>query len=89
MVGRPSGFTEPENPAPPSVTADGAPVSTGVGDPGVGDAAEVKVAVTASCRAFISSPGRCRFPEQPPPLQPVNVEPDAGVAVSVTGLPAA
>ena len=30
MVGRPSGFAEPENPAPVGVT-DGAPVVTGVG----------------------------------------------------------
>ncbi len=28
-------------------------------------------------------------PEQPPPLQPVNVEPAAGVAVSVTEVPLA
>ena len=28
-------------------------------------------------------------PEQPPPLQPVNVEPAAGVAVSVTAVPLA
>ncbi len=28
-------------------------------------------------------------PEQPPPLQPVNVEPAAGVAVKVTAVPLA
>ena len=28
-------------------------------------------------------------PEQPPPLQPVKIEPDAGVAVSVTAVPLA
>ena len=82
MVGSPSGFTEPENPAPPSVTVVGAPVSTGVGDPGLGAAVDVNVAVTF-VSAFITT-WHVPIPEHPPPLQPLNVDPDAGDAVSVT-----
>ena len=78
----PSGLTEPENPAPPSVTADGAPVRTGVGDPGVGAAVDVKVAVTSMSALIIT--WHVPVPEHPPPLQPLNVDPDAGEAVSVT-----
>ena len=67
---RPSGFTEPENPAPPSVTAEGAPVTTGVGDPGP----ELKVAVTVVSALIVT--WQVPVPEQPPPLQPANVEPE-------------
>src|SRR6058998_576540 len=47
----------------------------------------VKVAVTvvAALRVTVQAPG----PEQPPPLQPVKVEPAAGAAVSVTAVPLA
>src|SRR5213592_1808343 len=45
----------------------------------------VKVAVTmvAALRVTVQAPG----PEQPPPLQPLKVEPAAGAAVSVTAVP--
>ncbi len=76
MVGRPSGFTEPEKPAPPSVTADGAPVRTGVGDPGVGAAVDVKVAVKF-VSAFIIT-WHVPVPEHPPPLQPRTSTPTPG-----------
>src|SRR5881398_1080884 len=47
----------------------------------------VKVAVTvvAALRVTVQAPG----PEQPPPLQPLKVEPAAGAAVSVTAVPLA
>src|SRR5438093_415988 len=44
-----------------------------------------KVAVTVV--ALLSVTVHVPVPEQPPPLQPVNVEPAAGVAVSVTTVP--
>jgi hypothetical protein len=87
VVGRPSGLTEPENPALPSVTAVGELVSTGVGDPGDGGddgATELNVAVT-----FVSAPivtSQVPVPEQPPP-HPANVDPEAVVAMSVTWVP--
>jgi len=48
---------------------------------------KVKVAMTvaAADRVTVQEP----VPEQPPPLQPVKVEPEAGVAVSVTAVPLA
>ena len=46
-----------------------------------------KVAVTV-CAALIVTV-QVPVPEQPPPLQPVNVEPAAGVAVRVTAVPLA
>src|SRR5947199_7739100 len=47
----------------------------------------VKVAVTvvAALRVTVQAPG----PEQPPPVQPLKVEPPAGAAVSVTAVPLA
>src|SRR5207302_782519 len=46
-----------------------------------------KVAVTV-CAAFIVTV-QVPVPEQPPPLQPVKVEPAAGAAVKVTAVPLA
>src|SRR5437879_74235 len=43
----------------------------------------VAVTVVAALRVTVQAPG----PEQPPPLQPVKVEPAAGAAVSVTAVP--
>src|SRR2546426_7720986 len=40
----------------------------------------VAVTVVAALRVTVQAPG----PEQPPPLQPLKVEPAAGAAVSVT-----
>src|SRR5438046_1785759 len=45
----------------------------------------VKVAVTVVAAETV--PTQVPVPEQPPPLQPVKVEPAAGVAVSVTAVP--
>jgi len=52
-----------------------------------GGAVSVNVAVTvvAALRVTVQAPG----PEQPPPLQPLKVEPAAGAAVSVTAVPLA
>jgi len=48
---------------------------------------EVNVAVTvvAALRVTMQEP----VPEQPPPLQPLKVEPALGVVVSVTAVPLA
>src|SRR5260370_20846514 len=43
------------------------------------------VTVVAALRVTVQAP----VPEQPPPLQPLKVEPVAGVAVSVTAVPLA
>ena len=61
-------------PAPAFVT-----VSANVGTP------KVAVTVVAADIVTVHAP----VPEQPPPLQPVNVEPAAGVAVSITAVPLA
>src|SRR5439155_649690 len=45
--------------------------------------AKVAVTVVAALRVTVQVP----VPEHPPPLQPVKVEPAAGVAVSVTAVP--
>src|SRR5205814_8668488 len=45
----------------------------------------IKVAVTASAAFIVTMQGP--VPVQPPPLQPVNVDPAAGVAVRVTAVP--
>ena len=45
----------------------------------------VAVTVVAAVSVTVQEPA----PEQPPPLQPVKIEPDAGVAVSVTAVPLA
>src|SRR5438034_783031 len=45
----------------------------------------VAVTVVAALRVTVQAPG----PEQPPPLQPLKVEPAAGAAVSVTAVPLA
>src|SRR5438552_1416454 len=45
----------------------------------------VKVAVTVVAAETVTT--QVPVPEQPPPLQPVKVEPAAGVAVSVTAVP--
>src|SRR5438552_3293046 len=45
--------------------------------------AKVAVTVVAALRVTVQGP----LPEQPPPLQPLKVEPAAGVAVSVTAVP--
>src|SRR5437667_9729918 len=45
--------------------------------------AKVAVTVVAALRVTVHVP----VPEQPPPLQPLKVEPAAGVAVSVTAVP--
>jgi len=45
----------------------------------------LKVAVTVV--AAVSVTVQVPVPEQPPPLQPSNVEPALGVAVSVTPVP--
>src|SRR5436309_2657833 len=45
--------------------------------------AKVAVTVVAALRVTVQAP----VPEQPPPLQPVKVEPAAGAAVSVTAVP--
>src|SRR5438094_5200698 len=45
----------------------------------------VAVTVVAALTATVQAPG----PEQPPPLQPLKVEPAAGAAVSVTAVPLA
>src|SRR2546425_926624 len=52
-----------------------------------GGVMSVNVAVTAvaALRVTVQAPG----PEQPPPLQPLKVEPAAGAAVSVTAVPLA
>src|SRR5439155_6091994 len=47
--------------------------------------AKVAVTVVAALRVTVQVP----VPEQPPPLQPVKVEPAAGVAVRVTAVPLA
>jgi hypothetical protein len=47
--------------------------------------AKVAVTVVAALSVTVHVP----VPEQPPPLQPVNVEPAAGVAVKVTAVPLA
>src|SRR5881409_3763189 len=46
----------------------------------------VKVALTVVAAATVTT--HAPVPEQPPPLQPVNVLPAAGVAVKVTTAPA-
>src|SRR5438445_771771 len=43
----------------------------------------VAVTVVAALRVTVQAPG----PEQPPPVQPLKVEPAAGAAVSVTAVP--
>src|SRR5207245_3580176 len=43
----------------------------------------VAVTVVAALTVTVQAPG----PEQPPPLQPLKVEPAAGAAVSVTAVP--
>jgi hypothetical protein len=48
--------------------------------------AAVNVAVTVTGALAVRIQGA--VPAQPPPLQPVNVEPTAGVAVRVTAVPA-
>src|SRR5437879_5838642 len=45
----------------------------------------VAVTVVAALRVTVQAPG----PEEPPPLQPLKVEPAAGAAVSVTAVPLA
>src|SRR6266704_3302625 len=45
--------------------------------------AKVAVTVVAALRVTVQVP----VPEQPPPLQPLKVEPAAGLAVSVTAVP--
>src|SRR5207237_4504109 len=45
----------------------------------------VAVTVVAALTVTVQAPG----PEQPPPLQPLKVEPAAGAAVSVTAVPLA
>src|SRR5437773_3784240 len=45
----------------------------------------VAVTVVAALRVTVQAPG----PEQPPPVQPLKVEPPAGAAVSVTAVPLA
>src|SRR2546425_942786 len=52
-----------------------------------GGVMSVNVAVTvgAALRGTVQAPG----PEQPPPVQPLKVEPAAGAAVSVTAVPLA
>src|SRR5438093_1481174 len=45
----------------------------------------VAVTVVAALRVTVQVPG----PEQPPPVQPLKVEPPAGAAVSVTAVPLA
>src|SRR2546428_7881907 len=45
----------------------------------------VAVTVVAALKVTVQAP----VPEQPPPLQPVKIEPAAGAAVSVTALPPA
>src|SRR5829696_1082974 len=53
---------------------------------GVGIAAcRPNVAVTSRTRSIATS--HAPVPEQPSPSQPANVDPDAGVAVSVTSVP--
>ena len=47
--------------------------------------AKVAVTVRAALIVTLQEP----VPEQPPPLQPVNVEPAAGVAVRMTAVPPA
>ena len=47
----------------------------------------VSVNVAATIVALVSVITHVPVPEQPPPLQPLNVEPVAGVAVSVTDVP--
>src|SRR5207247_3710196 len=47
--------------------------------------AKVAVTVVAALRVTVQVP----VPEQPPPVQPVKVEPAAGVAVNVTEVPLA
>src|SRR3989441_2703522 len=46
-----------------------------------------RVAVTVVAGETVTT--QVRVPEQPPPVQPVKVEPAAGVAVSVTAVPLA
>src|SRR6267142_1898970 len=46
-----------------------------------------KVAVTEAVALIVTT--QVPLPEQPPPLQPVKVEPAAGVAVKVTAVPLA
>src|SRR5688572_20068737 len=50
-----------------------------------GMAARPKMAVTSRTRSIATGHGP--VPEQPSPSQPANVDPDAGVAVSVTEVP--
>lgn len=47
----------------------------------------LKVAVTDSSAFMVTE--QVPVPEQPPPLQPANVEPEAAVAVRVTTVPVA
>src|SRR5882762_4113243 len=68
---------------PPWTTLAAVTVRTGVNAESEGCSA--KVAVTA-CAALIVTM-QVPVPVQPPPLQPVKVEPAAGVAVRVTAAP--
>ena len=52
---------------------------------GTGGGVDANVAVTVV--SAVSVTWQVLVPEQPPPDQPVNVEPDPGVAVSVTWVP--
>jgi hypothetical protein len=47
--------------------------------------AKLAVTVVAADTVTVQEP----VPEQPPPLQPLKVEPPAGLAVSVTAVPLA
>src|SRR5207245_193254 len=59
------------------------PVPAGVTVRARGLSVKVAVVVAAAASATTHVP----VPEQPPPLQPVKVEPAAGVAVNVTAVP--
>src|SRR5918995_961871 len=66
----------------------GVRVGAGLGSPGGGSggivACRPNVAATSRTRSITTT--HVPVPEQPSPSQPANVDPDAGVAVSVTGV---
>jgi len=69
----------------PVTTAEGVAVKVPItGATGVDDAARVAVTLVLAFRGTAHGP----VPEHPPPLHPINVDPEAGVAVKVTVVPA-
>src|SRR5438046_3151323 len=68
---------------PPSRPVTVATISPGSDNTGAITSSKRAVTVVSACKVTEQVP----VPEQPPPLQPVKIEPLAGVAVSVTNVP--